>query len=187
MDTEETQDAFLTIKRLYESLLNVAIKAPSSTGESSAINTSADPASDSPSLLTETPSADPASSSLLSPESDTLPPASSSLASHPVFTFSESSPLPSSSLVSSLPPASTLSSYSKLSTELGSPGPVSSSGKERKRKRKADNKGSCGGVGAVASLLWMWEKVEKLLGAKRKYSKFIMKKSLDVFSTSVSR
>ncbi|CAM4573637.1 unnamed protein product [Leuciscus chuanchicus] len=157
MDTEETQDAFLTIKRLYESLLNVAIKAPSSTGESSAINTSADPASDSPSLLTETPSADPASesSSLLSPESDTLPPASSSLASHPVFTFSESSPLPSSSLVSSLPPASTLSSYSKLSTELGSPGPVSSSGKERKRKRKADNKGSCGGVGAVASLLWM--------------------------------
>ncbi|CAM4411189.1 unnamed protein product [Leuciscus chuanchicus] len=125
-------------------------------------------------MCAETPSADPASesSSLLSPESDTLPPASSSLASHPVFTFSESSPLPSSSLVSSLPPASTLSSYSKLSTELGSPGPVSSSGKERKRKRKADNK-----VG----------KSGKLLGAKRKYSKFIMKKSLDVFSTSVSK
>ncbi|KAK7120512.1 hypothetical protein R3I94_020499 [Phoxinus phoxinus] len=159
MDTEDTQDAFLTIKRLYESLLNVAIadKEASSMGESSAINSS----------QTETPSADPASEStaLLSPESDILllPPASSSLASpvlfttsltspmslsiappvspltHPVFNSSQSSPL-SSSPASPLPPASTLSTCSKLSTELGSPGPISTSRKKRQIKRKADHK-----------------------------------------------
>ncbi|KAK7120511.1 hypothetical protein R3I94_020499 [Phoxinus phoxinus] len=199
MDTEDTQDAFLTIKRLYESLLNVAIadKEASSMGESSAINSSqtetpsADPASESTALLscnvaiadkeassmgessainssqTETPSADPASEStaLLSPESDILllPPASSSLASpvlfttsltspmslsiappvspltHPVFNSSQSSPL-SSSPASPLPPASTLSTCSKLSTELGSPGPISTSRKKRQIKRKADHK-----------------------------------------------
>ncbi|XP_051986454.1 uncharacterized protein LOC127646682 isoform X2 [Xyrauchen texanus] len=194
MDTEDTQDAFLTIKRLYESLLNVAIadKEASSMGERSAVNSSqtetppADPAESTPLLScnvaiadkeassmgersavnssqTETPPADPAESTpLLSSESDTLllPPASASLASLvsfttsltspmslsiappvspltlPVFISSQSSPL-SSSLASPLPPASTCS---KLSTELGSPGPVSSSRKKRQIKRKADHK-----------------------------------------------
>ncbi|XP_051968346.1 uncharacterized protein LOC127633349 [Xyrauchen texanus] len=137
---------------------NVAIadKEASSMGERSAVNSS----------QTETPPADPAESTpLLSSESDTLllPPASASLASLvsfttsltspmslsiappvspltlPVFISSQSSPL-SSSLASPLPPASTLSTCSKLSTELGSPGPVSSSRKKRQIKRKADHK-----------------------------------------------
>ncbi|KTF88294.1 hypothetical protein cypCar_00048331, partial [Cyprinus carpio] len=108
MGTEDSQDAFLTIKRVYESLLNVAIadKEASSTGESSATNSTETPPADSTLQLTcnvsnkdkeassmgessatnstetetspEDSTADPASE--LTPESDTvlLPPASSS-------------------------------------------------------------------------------------------------------------
>ncbi|RXN14662.1 RNA-directed DNA polymerase from mobile element jockey-like protein [Labeo rohita] len=63
METEDAQDAFVTIKRLYESLLNVAIaeKATSRVGETPApnskqtetppIHNTADPASESTPLL----------------------------------------------------------------------------------------------------------------------------------------
>ncbi|XP_067284391.1 uncharacterized protein [Pseudorasbora parva] len=163
MDTEDTQDAFLTIKRMYERLLDVAStdNEASSMGESSVTN----------GTKTETAPADPASEStpLLTTESDTLllPAASSSVASpvsfttsvtssmsltiapqaspttHPVVITSQSSPI-SSSLASPLTPASTLPTCSKLSNEHGTPGPVSSSQTKRQIKRKADPKGSDG-------------------------------------------
>ncbi|XP_058641572.1 uncharacterized protein LOC131546197 [Onychostoma macrolepis] len=180
---------------------NVAIadKAASSMGETPATNgtqtetpasdNTADPASESTPPLppeSETLLLTPASSSLTSPISFTTSlssPMSLSVApqvsplTQPVFKFSQPSRI-SSSLASPLPPASTLSAASKLTavpTELGSPDSVSSSGKKRQIKRKAEPRGPCGGFGAVASLLWMWDEVEKLLGATRKYSKFILK------------
>ncbi|KAK2910792.1 hypothetical protein Q8A67_002925 [Cirrhinus molitorella] len=80
MDTEDAQDAFVTIKRLYESLLND--KAANSMGETPApLDNTVDPAAES------TP--------LLPPESETLllPSASSSLASPISFMTSLPSPI----------------------------------------------------------------------------------------------
>ncbi|KAK2917140.1 hypothetical protein Q8A67_001514 [Cirrhinus molitorella] len=154
MDTEDAQDAFVTIKRLYESLLNVAIadKAANSKGETAnstqtetpPLDDTEDPAAESTPLLPcndkaansmgETPAAldntvDPAAES--TPESETLllPPASSSLASPISFMASLSSPM----ALSIAPPVSPLikpvfkfSQASPTSFSLASPLPPSS-------------------------------------------------------------
>ncbi|RXN24025.1 zinc finger BED domain-containing 4-like protein [Labeo rohita] len=175
METEDAQDAFVTIKRLYESLLNVAIaeKATSRVGETPAPN----------SKQTETPpihnTADPAS------ESTPLLPCNVSTLTQSVLKFSQPSPI-SSSLASPLPPAPILSASSKLnpvSTELGRPDTVSYAQKKRQIKRKTEPKEcpihkdstSFPYKKILRKRIREWDEVEKHLGATRKYSKFILK------------
>ncbi|XP_040005045.1 uncharacterized protein LOC120801837 isoform X2 [Xiphias gladius] len=203
MNAQDTKDALVTIKRIYESLLNVTVPAEP------AAEMGGPPAADGeepPATQTETPppdqhvlpaNTDSTAAPLLRPELDTeftfvLSPGSSSLASpvpsssqippdsspssltRPVSSASPTPPV-SSSLAS--PVSSALSVSSKLSspvsTRLDTPDSLSSSWKRAQARRKLDPSGPCRGAAAVVSLLWMWGKVEKHLGAKRKYSQLI--------------
>ncbi|RXN18987.1 RNA-directed DNA polymerase from mobile element jockey-like protein [Labeo rohita] len=170
METEDAEDAFVTIKRLYESLLNVAIaeKATSRVGETPAPN----------SKQTETPpihnTADPAS------ESTPLLPCNVSTLTQSVLKFSQPSPI-SSSLASPLPPASILSASSKLnpvSTEHGSPDTVSYAPKEKRKTEPKEcpihkDSTSFPYKKFLRKRIREWDEVEKHLGATRKHSKFV--------------
>ncbi|XP_067248784.1 uncharacterized protein [Chanodichthys erythropterus] len=207
MNSEETQDACVTIKKQYESLLNVVIadKLASGNGKTPATNITktkisplanicpSDTASESkPPLTHESYTLTPVSSSLASPVPSSFhstqtpvvscttsltPPVSLSVVpplsslTHPDVISSQSSPV-SSSLTSALPSAPTLSTCSKLtpvSIEQGTPDSECSSRRKKPTKRKEDSCGPCGGVGAVVSLLWMWGRMGKLMGTKRKH------------------
>ncbi|KAK9976696.1 hypothetical protein ABG768_021901 [Culter alburnus] len=166
MNSVKTQDAFVTIKRLYERLLNVVIadELSSSIGKTPAKNITqteiiplknvcpSDPESESYTLTpVSSSSASPVPSSFHSTQTSVVscttsltPPVSLSVVpplsslTHPDVISSQSSPV-SSSLSSALPSAPTLSTCSKLtpvSIEQATPDSESSSRRKKTTKRK---------------------------------------------------